>query len=132
MNVHDHYKKGFKSVVDFRSPRTWKAAVGFYLFHLLVGTLLSIVGGLVYGQVSGVQSQAEAFEAGRHAGAVVAYIYCVAIYGIIFYSKQGWKNPWYFAGFALTRIFSFFGGLVGLISSAVAVGHKREQSMRSL
>jgi len=126
-NNHLTLATGLKSVADFRSPRSWLAAVGFYFFHLTVMLSLCALAGIIMTMLMGTVDQAEAYQIGFKAGQVTAFLYSTALFILIISAKKLWSNPWYILALIGTLLLSVLGGGIGLIVSAIVLGLKPGQ-----
>jgi uncharacterized protein YacL len=121
------YATGFKSVVDFKLPRSVLAAIGFYFFHLAILLLLSGVVGVIAAPSMGAQDSASTLEMGARAGHMVAFVYAVAVYVAIVSARKSWKNPWYTAALLATLVLAIIGSIFGLLPSAIILALKPKE-----
>ena len=118
------YATGFKSVTDYKLPRSKLAAAGFYFFHLAILLILSGIAGGVAAPMLHAPDKVAAFEIGIQAGHVVAFIYAVAIIIAIYSLRKLWGDWRYIAVFVVTLGLAFIGGLFGLLPSAIILAMK--------
>jgi len=119
---------GFKSVMDFKSPRTPLAAFGFYAFHFVVALLLCGLAGMIMVMALGVTDTEAAYNLGMRSGRIIGFIYATGIYVAILSARKLWKELWYVAGLLGVVILAIFSGVIGLIPSAVVMARKPKET----
>lgn len=108
----------FEDLTNFAKNRTNKQAVGFYLVYVIFSVLLGAVIGGFFGAILGGDDSAARLEAATRTGAIIAPIFSMIIFFLIYRKKRLNSMSFLFLGL-LSAVLALLGGtLLGVIFPA--------------
>jgi hypothetical protein len=118
---------GFKSVFDFKLPRSIWAAVGFYLFHFVLSLLMCALAAAIAAPLSGAKDKEAALDVALITARLGAFLYAVVVCVAVISARKLWKDWRYILAFVVTLPLAYIGSMFGLLPPAIILALKPKE-----